>query len=61
LHPAGLDRLPAGAGAEVHFTGYSVGPNLGDASWLTSRDAAAQAGAWALYKRLTARIGRRPP
>jgi uncharacterized protein len=55
-----LDRLPADAVVEIHLAGHSVDPNLGDALWIDSHDAAVHAGAWALYQRLIGRIGSRP-
>jgi uncharacterized protein (UPF0276 family) len=55
-----LDGLPVNAVAEIHLAGHSVDPNLGEFLWIDSHDAPVHAGAWALYRRLIARIGPRP-
>ena len=55
-----LDRFPAHAVAEIHLSGHSRDPALGDALWIDSHDAAVAPAVWALYRRLIERIGPRP-
>lgn len=57
---AWLDRLPAQTVSQLHLAGHSADPHWGQALWIDSHDAPVHAGAWALYRRLVARIGPRP-
>jgi uncharacterized protein (UPF0276 family) len=57
---AWLDAVPGDRVAEVHLSGPSRDPALGDALWIDSHARAVPDAAWALYERLVARIGPRP-
>ncbi len=55
-----LDAFPGARVAEIHLAGHSPDPSLGERLLIDSHDAPVDAAVWALYERLTARIGPRP-
>lgn len=55
-----IDRFPGEPIMEVHVAGHTPDPNLGTALLIDSHDAPVAPDVWALYKRLTDRIGARP-
>jgi uncharacterized protein len=55
-----VDRFPAEPVLEVHLAGHSMDPSLGANLLVDSHDAPVAPQVWALYRRLTRRIGERP-
>lgn len=55
-----LDAFPGDAVMEIHLAGHTPDPQLGQALLIDSHDAPIAPEVWALYQRVTARIGPRP-
>ncbi|HYD63376.1 MAG TPA: DUF692 domain-containing protein [Noviherbaspirillum sp.] len=55
-----IDRFPGEFVMEIHVAGHTPDPSLGAALLIDSHDAPVPPDVWALYKRLTDRIGPRP-
>ena len=55
-----LDAFPGDAVMEIHLAGHTPDPRLGQALLIDSHDAPIAPEVWALYQRVTARIGPRP-
>lgn len=57
---AWIDAVPAALVGEIHLAGYSPDPVLGERLLIDSHDTPVAEAVWALYARLTDRIGARP-
>lgn len=55
-----IDAVPAGLVGEIHLAGHSPDPALGERLLIDSHDRPVAEAVWALYARLTDRIGARP-
>ena len=55
-----LDAFPGDAVMEIHLAGHTPDPQLGQALLIDSHDAPIAPEVWALYQRVTTRIGPRP-
>jgi hypothetical protein len=55
-----IDAVPGGLVGEIHLAGHSPDPVLGERLLIDSHDTPVAEAVWALYARLTDRIGPRP-